>query len=102
MASKIRLKLLDFVLCSPLKTRSVPVPSPFFSSEEKQDLIQDNYKGEYVEVARKIIPFHPAFIFYYAPWDSESVDAKREFLRVAKHFHLTKPGLIKFYGVNCW
>ena len=85
----------------PLKTRSVPVPSPFFSPESK-GWIQDNYKGEYVDLARKIIPYKATFIFYYAPWDSESVDAKSEILQFAKHFQLTRPDLIKFYGVNCW
>jgi len=85
-----------------MKTRVVPSPDPFFSEKEAPPYIQDNYKGEYVDLVINQIPFHPSFIFYYAPWDSESVAAKNVFLEIAKHFYHVEKGLVKFYAVNCW
>lgn len=58
--------------------------------------------GEYVDLASKQIPFHPSFLFYYAPWDSESVASRSVFLDVAKHFFFAYHGQVKFYAINCW
>jgi len=101
----LKILILSFLirLSRPLKTKTIPSPGPFFSADERGgDLIQDFYHGEYVDLAQRQIPYHPAFILYYAHWDAESVESKRELLAVAKYFHASKPGLVKFSAVNCW
>lgn len=86
---------------SPAKIQTASSPQPFFPPAASRYL-QDNYNGDYADLARNTIPYVPTFVFYYAPWDSESLDARNEFLNVAHYFHNTEPGLIKFVGVNCW
>lgn len=86
----------------PPKIRATSIPSPFFEEKDASHFLQDNYMGEYVDLANKQIPYHPSFLFYYAPWDSESVASKSVFLSVAKHFFFTYHGRVKFYAINCW
>ena len=85
-----------------MKTRSVQTPGPFFDPTVDGDLVEDHYKGEYVELVHNKIPKAPSFVFYYAPWDSECLAAKAAFLEVARHFRATKGDQVKFYAVNCW
>jgi hypothetical protein len=84
-----------------MKTRPTPAPKPFFQ-ETAHNLLSDFYRGEYIDLVQRKIPLGPALVFYYAPWDSESIAARDVFLQVAQYFHKTLPGQIRFYAVNCW
>jgi hypothetical protein len=88
------------MLISPMKTRATPEPKPFFDSPHHH--LEDLYKGEYVDLVQTKINLGPAFIFYYAPWDSESVAARDVFLNVAAYYASALPQRIRFYAVNCW
>jgi len=85
-----------------MKTRPTPAPKPFFTSLLGQKHVTDFYRGEYIDLVQRKISLGPSFVFYYAPWDSESLAARSIFLEVAQHFHRTVPGQIRFFAVNCW
>ncbi|XP_075231558.1 thioredoxin domain-containing protein 11 [Lycorma delicatula] len=72
-----------------------PPPAPFFS---KSSLVTDYYSGELRKMLKKASEVELMFIMYYAPWDAESQNLRKEFEIAAEHHHKQ----VFFAAINCW
>ncbi|KAK9708828.1 Thioredoxin [Popillia japonica] len=79
----------------PPKVSKTPTAYPFFP---KGSVVKDYYRGELTDAIQQARLSDTAFVMFYAPWDSESLEVRKEFELAARYMHK----LITFSAVNCW
>ncbi|GJQ80005.1 hypothetical protein Trydic_g9478 [Trypoxylus dichotomus] len=79
----------------PPKVSKSPAAYPFFS---KGSIIKDYYRGELTKAIEHARLSDIAFVMFYAPWDAESQEVRKEFELTAKYMQK----LVNFNAVNCW
>lgn len=77
------------------KINRPPPPAPFFS---KGSFIEDYYYGQLSPTQTKVTLSELSFVFYYAPWSSESQHARSAYEHVSRLFFKEA----YFSAINCW
>ena len=72
-----------------------PAAYPFFPRDSR---VTDWYKGQITAAIEEARASDLAFVMFYAPWDAESQNARRELELAAKYLHEK----VAFAAVNCW
>lgn len=86
--------LIFSVQNSPKVSRAV-TPVPFFS---KGSYIEEYFGGQLNPTQTKVSLSELSFVFYYAPWSSDSVHARNAYEQVSRRFHRKA----YFSAINCW
>ncbi|XP_063903866.1 uncharacterized protein LOC135123281 isoform X2 [Zophobas morio] len=79
----------------PPKVSKSPAAYPFFPRDSH---VTDWYKGQITAAIEEARASDLAFVMFYAPWDAESQNARRELELAAKYLHEK----VAFAAVNCW